>query len=378
MSDFPNYVAGRRAPNNARQLQNVVDAAEGFANLQVQAPLTLTRHGRIATLGIRKHRGPLPVQWTTVVLTEPPDEVNNLLTVRQVRYEVPPVAGVYQWASPPITVYPDFGHEAVDYAEFLWTGEGVPTLDAGFLRAFKKQTVWFVELPSAAAGPSVIATVLLTAKPTDTDTSLTVRKVNYTETDPPVEGQYEWDGEDFEAFAYFGAEIKDYIDSFSQPGGVPTLADTYLQAFKQQGIWIVELPGAVGGLEVGTFTIVVPWDVEAGIVDHLECEDVDGGVVLVAKPWLLRRTPFHSTAARNEIRYSYSNDGTRVATIGTGGDRIGQRQTIITSYQVGDEIVAIRMPGGTGVIWMDEVNQESVPVDWLELDQGRSWGRTSI
>ncbi|KKM72873.1 hypothetical protein LCGC14_1416220, partial [marine sediment metagenome] len=57
MSDFPKYVAGRRVPNNARQLQNVADAAEGFANLQVQAPLTLTRHGRIATLGIRKQRG---------------------------------------------------------------------------------------------------------------------------------------------------------------------------------------------------------------------------------------------------------------------------------------------------------------------------------
>lgn len=50
---FPNYVAGQRLPNSARQLQNVADSAETFANLQVQAPLTMTRSGRIATLGIR-------------------------------------------------------------------------------------------------------------------------------------------------------------------------------------------------------------------------------------------------------------------------------------------------------------------------------------
>lgn len=53
MSDFPNYRAGQRPPNSARQLQNVADSAEAFAGLQVQAPLTMTRSGRSATLGIR-------------------------------------------------------------------------------------------------------------------------------------------------------------------------------------------------------------------------------------------------------------------------------------------------------------------------------------
>jgi len=56
MSDFPDFVAGRKAPNSARQWQTLSDAGRSFANLQVQPPLTLTRTGRIATLGMLRER----------------------------------------------------------------------------------------------------------------------------------------------------------------------------------------------------------------------------------------------------------------------------------------------------------------------------------
>lgn len=95
-------------------------------------------------------------------------------------------------------------------------------------------------------------TVLITAKPTLTDTRLKVRAVKYTgpdaaqtdgETDP-----YAFDGEAFDALPYFGFFVRDYdglehaaMEGETEPGP-PDLRDHYLECKQQGDVWVVERP----------------------------------------------------------------------------------------------------------------------------------------
>lgn len=103
----------------------------------------------------------------------------------------------------------------------------------------------------------------------------------------------------------------------------------------------------------------------------------DDDYVRVAKPYLLRQTPFDGTDAngtaktRNGLTFEYSDGSTRTV---TDSDGYTEEQVIVPGYVEGDIIYAARgMLGGTGVLWT--VNGEDYRVEWVDLNvDGRSWG----
>jgi hypothetical protein len=103
--------------------------------------------------------------------------------------------------------------------------------------------------------------------------------------------------------------------------------------------------------------------------DYLVCRIWDGQTegstdVNVAKPWLLRQTPFDDGTRTNglgqSIAYAYSDSMTRVAT-GPSGD---MNEVIKPSWVEDDVIIATTgITGGTGVevddvavVWLDDNN----------------------
>lgn len=121
-----------------------------------------------------------------------------------------------------------------------------------------------------------------------------------------------------------------------------------------------QLSGA--GVRVQRFQLV------SVATDHLVCRLLDGATVgtanvLVAKPYLLRA----SIAARGGLTYTYTSSTERTADDGSGTED----QIVTPAYVAGDEIVATLVRGGTGV------TVASVPVLWLELNQGRAWAQVS-
>lgn len=74
--------------------------------------------------------------------------------------------------------------------------------------------------------------------------------------------------------------------------------------------------------------------------------------IYVAKPYLLRRTPFDGTAGRNSVTYVYSDDSTRVAT--KGG--VSVTELIMPYYVENDLIYVLPFRGVFGAItvsWLD-------------------------
>lgn len=119
--------------------------------------------------------------------------------------------------------------------------------------------------------------------------------------------------------------------------------------------------------------------------DYIRCESQDGtfendgneDVWNIAKPYLLRRTPFEGTDAsgatrtRNGITYSYADNESRTATLTATGAT--EDQAIVPSYQAGDILYAIG-PMATGVRF--DRDDDTVDVEWLDLNtDGRTWGQ---
>jgi hypothetical protein len=100
--------------------------------------------------------------------------------------------------------------------------------------------------------------------------------------------------------------------------------------------------------------------------DYLNCVTWDGTdegtqTIKIAKPYLLRRTPFDGQT-RNGVSYVYSDAITRQAT--KGEDTI--TETVVPVYVLDDELYGISAPaGGTGV---------AAAPDYLDLNlDGRAW-----
>lgn len=111
--------------------------------------------------------------------------------------------------------------------------------------------------------------------------------------------------------------------------------------------------------------------------DYLKCNAYDGVasgdlVYYVAKPYLLRRTPFDGES-RAGIEYEYSSDSARVADDGVDTED----QTIVPSYQADDIVYAIMgIAGGTSErLDSDESGGETEPrIMWVDLNvDGRAW-----
>lgn len=126
------------------------------------------------------------------------------------------------------------------------------------------------------------------------------------------------------------------------------------------------IPGVQGAI-VAQFVVASVGD------DHLVCRTWDGSNqgdadVLVAKPWLLRKTPFHGLTLNGK---TYIYDSGTARNVDDGNE--DEDQVIIPSYTdpSGAVIYAVRgVVGGTGVV------VESDPVVWLDLNvDGRAWAK---
>lgn len=120
--------------------------------------------------------------------------------------------------------------------------------------------------------------------------------------------------------------------------------------------------------------------------DYLRCNKLDGpydaqedeGVYYVAKPYLLRRTPFDTVAnggdalVRDGITYEYSSDTTRTA---TNESAQTEDQTVVPSYEVGDVIYAATNIQGFRLA-IQRIKAPPIDVQWIDQNlDGRMWGQ---
>ena len=105
--------------------------------------------------------------------------------------------------------------------------------------------------------------------------------------------------------------------------------------------------------------------------DHLVCEAFDGtsasgSAVLIAKSYMLRKTPFHNLS-RAGVSYVYTDPVTRTATL----NQDVETQVIVPDYRAFDVIFACRnMLGGSGVTVSDS------KVLWVDMNfDGRAWAK---
>ena len=123
---------------------------------------------------------------------------------------------------------------------------------------------------------------------------------------------------------------------------------------------IVASTGTFGDINVtGGVRAVQVLTLSSADNDHLSCSDGSTTPLLVAKPYLLQRTPFDGSTY-NGVVYTYSAQGTRSAVTTSATET----QTITPDYVSGDTIYAIRVESVTG---------STAATTYLEIDQGRAW-----
>ena len=88
-------------------------------------------------------------------------------------------------------------------------------------------------------------------------------------------------------------------------------------------------------------------------------------IVYVAKPYILRRSPFDNKTV-DSVSYVYTNAYTRTASKAGETD---ETQLITPSYVENEIILAVRIE--TNIITDD--SEDAKPVDWMDLGIGRAW-----
>ena len=107
--------------------------------------------------------------------------------------------------------------------------------------------------------------------------------------------------------------------------------------------------------------------------DYVSCKTWDGTTlgttkINIAKPYLLRRTPFHGLS-RDGISYNYTSNIARTATQGA----TSESQVIVPSYVANDIIYAAQGVNG-GV----DVTVSGTKLLWLDINvDGRAWAKVS-
>lgn len=141
----------------------------------------------------------------------------------------------------------------------------------------------------------------------------------------------------------------------------------------------VRMPsGGGGGTQLRSFQVVSIQD------DYITCntwvpstETAGSDDVYVAKPYLLRTTPFDTIAITyqngDEITYTYDTERRRLATLTAVGTDPEEFQVVTPDYYVGEIVVAKN--GKSGVLF-DEGGEDEAPIIWEDINQAaRLWAR---
>lgn len=185
--NYPSFERGRKLYGiTAEQWRTLVDAARNVDGLSVRPPLRLRRDKQGIVLSVdfpRKMPSKEAVEQLfgvdTVLLVAAPIAADTSLSVRSVQYkDTPPVQGSYSWYDDPYTAYPDFGHKAIDYADFVHPAGTEPGLDSHFLGARWQNGSWLIGYPLMPSSTSLA--VVIDSFPSETHTSrfLTVLEVD--------------------------------------------------------------------------------------------------------------------------------------------------------------------------------------------------------
>jgi hypothetical protein len=137
---------------------------------------------------------------------------------------------------------------------------------------------------------------------------------------------------------------------------------------------------AASGMRVRQFVV----QNAASFGDYLMCNPWNGSeptaeLIAVAKPYLLRRTPFHDMTV-DGFSYSYTNMQERTKTR-SSDDKV-ETQVVVpryqdANYQSGSTIYAVTgIQGGTGVVETGNEEDPTRKVVWLDLNvDGRAWAK---
>lgn len=237
------------------------------------------------------------------------------------------------------------------------------------------------ERPSVYIPPK---TVVVIAKPLAGHESVMVREAKYTGIlpKPCVTGgeppkticNYVWHGDPFAAYPAMGKKPEDYADDAFGDANLPAFDTVFHTVRRVYGYWQFETSASGGGSKIAQFKIVTA----DGNGDYVWCNAWDGTtagteIVSIARPFTLRRTPFHQRYWES-ITYEYQNNTQRVAikTIQAGTPPITRTETqVIVPAYLPDQIIyaAQGIEGGAGI--------PSPPVgEWLDLNvDGRAWAR---
>jgi len=111
--------------------------------------------------------------------------------------------------------------------------------------------------------------------------------------------------------------------------------------------------------------------------------EIEGAVVIihVAKPYLLRHTPFHGKR-RDGLDYNYTSNVARTAsktTLGNPPTTVTENQVIVPKYVAGDVIYAIgRVFGPRDEFRVSASGPDVVSTRWLDMNvDGRFWAKAS-
>lgn len=129
--------------------------------------------------------------------------------------------------------------------------------------------------------------------------------------------------------------------------------------------------GQTSGLHLAAFVVKSVGD------DHLGCKHWDGttegdDTINVAKPYLLRRTPFDGNTVAGAT-YAYSSAIARTVTIGV----VVESQEIVPVYQGASGSYGGDIIYAASGVQHEPTDDDDAIVVWVDLNlDGRSWGRT--
>lgn len=243
--------------------------------------------------------------------------------------------------------------------------------------------------------PAYIApkTVVIIKKPSTSESTLLVREAKYVNIPPkkctgadPNVCFYDWVYPDFEVYPPLGMEVMDYdgdewtkqvVDDpttqIVESGlAVPTIDTVFHRCHREHEVWVMT-PTGKASAAIGQFQILDSVNQPDFITGYTWDGTTRGNTIIkIAKPYTLRKTPFHNRGTFAGISYNYTSNIQRIATRTSQSPTTTETQVIVPGYRIFAVIYAAK-----GIV---DFAGEGVPsgVEWLDLNvDGRQWAKVA-